>query len=184
MKTRYRMLLLPPLLAACATLPTGPTVAVMPAQGKPFDVFAQEEQQCRAYAAGSIGGDSNQAANASLAGNMALGTVAGAAAGALIGGNHQGAGSAPASACWPAPRRRLQRRLRRLRFPNPLQHRLLAVHVREGQSAARPVSGAARLSAAAAALLIQYGRNKRQQKPFNILKQKENFRKHLRSNWH
>ncbi|MGY8626169.1 glycine zipper family protein [Chromobacterium violaceum] len=92
MKTRYRMLLLPPLLAACATLPTGPTVAVMPAQGKPFDVFAQEEQQCRAYAAGSIGGDSNRAANASLAGNMALGTVAGAAAGALIGGNHQGAG--------------------------------------------------------------------------------------------
>ncbi|ERE14894.1 hypothetical protein O166_23265, partial [Pseudogulbenkiania ferrooxidans EGD-HP2] len=41
----------PPLLAACATLPTGPTVAVMPAPGKPFDVFAQEEQQCRAYAA-------------------------------------------------------------------------------------------------------------------------------------
>ncbi|MCD0492963.1 glycine zipper family protein [Chromobacterium violaceum] len=85
MKTRYRMLLLPPLLAACATLPTGPTVAVMPAQGKPFDVFAQEEQQCRAYAAGSIGGDSNQAANASLAGNMALGTVAGAAAGGSSG---------------------------------------------------------------------------------------------------
>lgn len=91
MKTRYCALLLPPLLAACATLPTGPTVAVMPAPGKPFEVFAQEERQCRAYAAGNSV-DGNQAAGSSLAANMALGTVVGAAAGTLIGGNHQGAG--------------------------------------------------------------------------------------------
>ncbi|QEL57144.1 YMGG-like glycine zipper-containing protein [Chromobacterium paludis] len=93
MKTPYLLLLaLPPLLAACATLPNGPTVAVMPAPGKPFEVFAQEEQQCRAYAAASLGTDNNQAAASNMAGNMALGTVVGAAAGALIGGNHQGAG--------------------------------------------------------------------------------------------
>ncbi|MEO2217267.1 glycine zipper family protein [Chromobacterium vaccinii] len=92
MKARYCMMLLPPLLAACATLPTGPTVAVMPAPGKPFDVFAQEEQQCRAYAAGNSGAAAADASNATLAGNMALGTMVGAAAGALIGGNHQGAG--------------------------------------------------------------------------------------------
>ena len=79
MKTRYYALLLPPLLAACTTLPTGPTVAVMPAPGKPFEVFAQEEQQCRAYAAGNSV-DGNQASSTNLATNMALGTVIGAAA--------------------------------------------------------------------------------------------------------
>ena len=92
MKKCYYALLLPPLLAACTTLPTGPTVAVMPAPGKPFEVFAQEEQQCRAYAASSSGVSNNEASNTNLAANMALGTVVGAAAGALIGGNHQGAG--------------------------------------------------------------------------------------------
>ncbi|UTH75956.1 YMGG-like glycine zipper-containing protein [Chromobacterium sp. IIBBL 290-4] len=92
MKKTYLALMLPALLAACATVPTGPTVAVMPAPGKPFEVFAQEEQQCRAYASASLGTDTNQAAASNMAGSMALGTVVGAAAGALIGGNHQGAG--------------------------------------------------------------------------------------------
>ncbi|WP_199155337.1 glycine zipper family protein [Chromobacterium sp. ASV23] len=92
MTTRCYLLLLSPLLAACTTLPTGPTVAVMPAPGKPFEVFVQEEQLCRSYAAGSIGVNGNDASAANLAGNMALGTVVGAAAGTLIGGNHQGAG--------------------------------------------------------------------------------------------
>lgn len=80
------------LLGACTTMPIGPTVAVMPAPGKPFELFVQEEQQCRAYAASSSGATGNDAASSNLAGNAALGTVLGATAGALIGGNHQGAG--------------------------------------------------------------------------------------------
>ena len=42
MKTlRKARLLLPlALLAGCASLPSGPRVAVMPAPGKPFEVFA------------------------------------------------------------------------------------------------------------------------------------------------
>ena len=78
-------------LSACSTVPLGPTVAVMPTPGKPFDVFAQEEQQCRQYAEASSGGSSADASTNAMAGNMALGTAVGAAAGALMGG-HQGAG--------------------------------------------------------------------------------------------
>jgi len=78
-------------LSACTTLPQGPTVQVMPAPGKPFEVFTQEDQQCRAYAASSSGTTSNDASVNNMAGSMALGTVVGAAAGALMGG-HQGAG--------------------------------------------------------------------------------------------
>ena len=52
------------------TVPIGPRVAVMPAPGKPFEVFAAEEHLCRQYAEQSIGlspdaAASNQAAYAS-----------------------------------------------------------------------------------------------------------------------
>ena len=33
-------------LVACVSAPTGPTIAVMPREGKPFEVFQQEDQQC------------------------------------------------------------------------------------------------------------------------------------------
>ena len=82
----------PLLLAACAQMPTGPSVAVMPAPGKPFEVFAAEDQACRAYGAQSAGVDRNDAAAQTVAGSAAVGTVIGAAAGALIGG-HNGAGA-------------------------------------------------------------------------------------------
>lgn len=78
-------------LAGCASVPTGPTVAVMPAPGKPFEVFQTDDFVCRQYAASAAGTTSNQASANNMAGSMALGTVVGAAAGALAGG-HQGAG--------------------------------------------------------------------------------------------
>lgn len=43
------------LLASCAEMPTGPSIAVMPAPNKPFDVFMQDDQLCRGWAAHSIG---------------------------------------------------------------------------------------------------------------------------------
>lgn len=82
-------------LAGCASVPVGPTVAVMPAPSKPFEVFAADDTLCRQYAAVQAGSTANQAAGANLAGSMALGTVVGAAAGALAGG-HQGAGAGAA----------------------------------------------------------------------------------------
>lgn len=83
------------LLAACAQMPTGPTVAVMPPPGKPFDVFVIDEQVCRNFASQSLGTTPSQAAQSSMAGSMAVGTAVGAAAGALAGG-HEGAGTGAA----------------------------------------------------------------------------------------
>jgi hypothetical protein len=74
-------------LAGCATLPDGPSVAVMPAPGKPFEVFMAEDNECRAFAKNAIGGKSaNEAATESELKSAAVGTAIGAAAGALMGG--------------------------------------------------------------------------------------------------
>jgi len=47
---RVTPLLLMLLLSACVTLPTGPSVTVMPASGKNFDVFRSEDAKCRQWA--------------------------------------------------------------------------------------------------------------------------------------
>ena len=78
-------------LAGCATAPMGPTIAVMPAPGMPFEQFQAIDASCRAFAAQQIGGYSQSAANSGVV-SGATGAVLGAAAGALIGGNSQGAG--------------------------------------------------------------------------------------------
>jgi hypothetical protein len=78
-------------LAGCATPPEGPTVRVMPAPGKPFEVFVADDQYCRSYASQSTG-NSTEAANTAAVGSAVAATALGAAAGALIGGNSQGAG--------------------------------------------------------------------------------------------
>jgi uncharacterized protein YcfJ len=80
-------------LAGCAATPTSPSVRVLPAPGKPFEVFASEDQYCRGYAQQSIGNASEQA-NAAAVGTAVIGTAVGAAAGALLGGrNGAGAGA-------------------------------------------------------------------------------------------
>ncbi len=84
------------ILAGCAaTIPNGPSVAVMPAPGKSFDLFVAEERECRQFAQQSIGISANQAATESAAKSMAVGTAIGAVAGAL-GGGHEGAGTGAA----------------------------------------------------------------------------------------
>lgn len=83
------------LLSSCATPPIGPTVQVMPAPGKPFELFAQEEGACKAYAQGQIAGAVDQANNSAVGAAM-LGTVLGAGLGAAVGGG-QGAGIGAAS---------------------------------------------------------------------------------------
>lgn len=83
------------LLSACAHVPTGPGVGVMPAPGKPLEVFRQDDRTCRAFAARSVGTDASDASTTSLLESAALGTGLGAAAGALIGGG-RGAGEGAA----------------------------------------------------------------------------------------
>jgi hypothetical protein len=79
-------------LGACAEMPSGPTVAVMPAPTKPFDVFVQDDELCRGWAEHSIG----QAGNDAAAQRMLASTVAGAGIGAIAGaaaGGERGAGT-------------------------------------------------------------------------------------------
>jgi hypothetical protein len=73
--------------AGCTTnLPMGPRVAVMPAPGKPFEVFAAEDRMCRQYAEQSIGSSPNQVASQNAVSTTAAGVAIGTAAGALLGG--------------------------------------------------------------------------------------------------
>ena len=78
------------LLTACAPMPIGPSVAVMPGPYKPFDVFMQDDEMCRGWAAHSIGIPGNDAAAQAFIASTALGTALGAAVGAVAGG-HRGA---------------------------------------------------------------------------------------------
>jgi hypothetical protein len=85
MKRIFLSAVLISVLAACASAPTGPTVAVMPRQGKPFEVFQQEDQQCREFAANAVK-DTSNAALKDGATSALVGAALGAAAGAVIGG--------------------------------------------------------------------------------------------------
>ena len=67
-------------LLACAGLPPGPEVEVMPAPDIPFEQFADDDLVCRDFAAGRSG-----AAGSAPGGETAKGAVAGAAAGAVAG---------------------------------------------------------------------------------------------------
>jgi hypothetical protein len=89
-------LLLLLVMAGCATLPSGPTVQVMPQPGKPFDLFRSEDADCRQWAAGRIGMTREETANNGAVTGAAVGTAIGAGVGALMGAasGHAGAGAA------------------------------------------------------------------------------------------
>ncbi|MGH8703941.1 MAG: glycine zipper family protein, partial [Burkholderiales bacterium] len=79
------------LLAACATVPSGPSVTVLPGSTKSFDQFRADDYECRQFASSQIGGDTPEgAAVDSGLKSAAIGTAVGAAAGAIVGG-HRGA---------------------------------------------------------------------------------------------
>ena len=80
-------------LAACTTIPTGPSVMVMPGSGKNFDQFRADDAECRQYAFGQSGGaTANDSAIESGVRSAAVGAAVGAVAGAAMGG-HEGAGA-------------------------------------------------------------------------------------------
>lgn len=81
-------------LAGCATVPSGPSVVVMPAPGKPFEIFAAEDRECKQYAQQNIGMAPGEAATDSEMKSIAAGTAIGAAAGVLSGGRHVGSSAA------------------------------------------------------------------------------------------
>src|SRR5574341_991469 len=84
------------LLSACVMAPTGPSVLVVPAAGKPLDLFQADDVGCRYYAQSQIGMAPEQAATQSAVTSAAVGTAVGAAAGAVLGAaaGNAGAGAA------------------------------------------------------------------------------------------
>ncbi|HNP25555.1 MAG TPA: glycine zipper family protein [Nitrosomonas sp.] len=88
--SKSRLLSLPLLtaiLAACVSLPTGPSVMVLPGSSKNFEQFRHDDYDCRRYAYQQVGGTTPK--NASISSGVesaAVGTGLGAAAGAAFGG--------------------------------------------------------------------------------------------------
>lgn len=84
-------------LGGCATLPTGPSVMVLPPAEKPFEEFQADDAICRQFAYQSVGGvTGQQAAQNAAVSSAVVGTAVGAGAGALIGSasGNLGAGAA------------------------------------------------------------------------------------------
>jgi outer membrane lipoprotein SlyB len=84
------------IMAGCATLPTGPSVRVLPNPGKPFDVFMSEDATCRQWAERQIGMAPQEVHNQNTATGAVAGTALGAGVGALLGAasGHAGTGAA------------------------------------------------------------------------------------------
>ncbi len=98
----HRLLILSPLImvvlfTGCASIPNGPSVMVLPGEGKSFEQFRVDDATCRQFAFEQIGGVSGQqAAQNSAVTSAVVGTIIGAAAGAAIGSasGDMGAGAA------------------------------------------------------------------------------------------
>lgn len=90
------LVLLPVFLGACATIPTGPSMAVFPGDGKTQQAFYQDDARCKELAMQRTGISPEQAAAESTANTAVLGTLLGAAMGLGFGalGGRPGLGAA------------------------------------------------------------------------------------------
>src|SRR2546425_6257907 len=73
------------LMTACGTVPTGPSVMVLPANGKTFEQFQADDAVCRQWSLQQTGTKTKQASTGSAVSGAVIGTAVGAAAGAAIG---------------------------------------------------------------------------------------------------
>jgi outer membrane lipoprotein SlyB len=73
------------LLAGCSTIPTGPSVMVLPGQGRTFEQFQYDDALCRQWCSYQLGTNRHQASAESTVTGAAVGTALGAATGAAIG---------------------------------------------------------------------------------------------------
>ena len=84
------------LLTACVSAPTGPTITIMPREGKSFEEFKRDDDECRSFASKSVQ-DGNAAALKAGAISAATGAAIGAAAGAMYqGGSSKNVGTGAA----------------------------------------------------------------------------------------
>jgi len=73
------------ILSGCATAPPGPSVLVLPAPGKSFEQFQQDEILCRNWAYNQTGGASGKMTGQNTATGAGVGTLIGGGLGAAIG---------------------------------------------------------------------------------------------------
>jgi len=83
-------------LSGCVTMPTGPSVMVLPGSGKSFEMFQVDNAVCRQWAAGQIGLPPQAVANQNTATGAVAGTAIGAGLGAAIGAASGDAGTGAA----------------------------------------------------------------------------------------
>jgi len=73
--------------------PAGPSVRVLPGQGRPFEQFQADDATCRQWAAQQVGTTPGQASTESAVSSATIGTLIGAGLGAASGNAGVGAGS-------------------------------------------------------------------------------------------
>jgi hypothetical protein len=95
-RTSSLLLICALLLGACATVPAGPSVMVLPGTGKPFDQFQGDDKACRQWAAQQAGTTPERASSVTTAEHAGVGTLIGAGLGAALGaiGHNPGLGAA------------------------------------------------------------------------------------------
>ena len=72
-------------MGGCATVPSGPSVLVLPPPEKPFEVFQADDAICRQWALQQIGQSPQETVDKSTATSAVVGTIIGAGLGAAIG---------------------------------------------------------------------------------------------------
>jgi len=85
-----------PVIIGCATVPNGPSVMVLPPEGKPFEQFMSEDAICRQWAGQRIGLNPQETVNKNTATGAVVGTVIGAGLGAALGSTSGDMGSGAA----------------------------------------------------------------------------------------
>jgi uncharacterized protein YcfJ len=72
-------------VGGCVTMPSGPSVMVLPEPGKPFEQFQAEDELCRQWAAQRLGLSPEYTANQNAVTGAVVGTLIGAGLGAAFG---------------------------------------------------------------------------------------------------
>lgn len=83
-------------LAGCATVPSGPSVRVLPTPGKSFEQFMAEDSVCRQWAQQQLGLNAQDTVNQNTASSAVVGTAVGAGVGAALGAISGNAGTGAA----------------------------------------------------------------------------------------
>ena len=139
-------------IGGCATLPTGPSVMVLPAHGKSFEQFQSDDALCRQWARQQIGMSPQETVNQNAVTGAAVGTAVGAGLGAAIGaasgqsGRRRGNRCREWTCCWGVVRCKCGPGLW-LGSAAPIRHLLSAVYVCQGEcdpgESSRPENNAA-----------------------------------------